>query len=99
MKLSGKLYRPLLCALAAAALGAGNVAYASVGAPLPFISYEAEAGTLGGGASVVSLTSPPTTQYSSPQLEASGHAYVQLTANGQYVQWVNNTGKSITAIN
>ncbi len=48
---------------------------------------------------MVSLTCAPTTQYSSPQLEASGHAYVQLTATGQYVEWTNNTGQSITAIN
>src|ERR1700752_3505994 len=74
-------------------------ACAAVRAVTPFTSYEGEAGTLGGGATVVSLTSPPTTQFSSPQLEASGHAYVQLTANGQYVEWANNTGQSITALN
>lgn len=71
----------------------------SVGAVTPFTSYEAEAGTVGGGASIVSLTSPPTTQYSSPTLEASGHAYVQLTGTGQYVKWTNNTGQPITFIN
>src|SRR5579872_4145758 len=75
-----------------------NVAHA-VGATTPFTSYEAEAGTIGGGATVVSLTAPPTTEFSSPALEASGHAYVQLTAPGQYVQWTNNTGQSISAIN
>src|SRR5205085_7438767 len=32
-------------------------------------------------------------------LEASGHAYVQLTGTNQYVQWTNNTGHNITAIN
>ncbi|HEV7926512.1 MAG TPA: LamG-like jellyroll fold domain-containing protein, partial [Verrucomicrobiae bacterium] len=72
---------------------------ATVGATTPFTSVEAESGFLGGGATVVSLTSAPTSPYSSPQLEASGHAYVQLTATGQYVQWTNNTGKNITAIN
>jgi hypothetical protein len=71
----------------------------AVGAVTPFISYEAEAGTLGGGATVVSLTSAPTNQFSSPQLEASGHAFVQLTNTGQYVEWTNTTGQSITAIN
>jgi len=71
----------------------------TVGATTPFVTYEAEAGTLGGGATIVSLTSPPTTKFSSPQLEASGHAYVQLTSTGQSVQWTNNTGKSITAVN
>jgi hypothetical protein len=74
-------------------------AAAKVGATTPFTSVEAESGFLGGGATVVSLTSPPTNQYSSPKLEASGHAYVQLTAAGQYVQWTNNTGQNITAIN
>ncbi len=65
----------------------------------PFTSYEAEAGTIGGGATIVSLTSPPTTQFSSPALEASGHAYVELTGVGQFVQWTNTTGQPITFIN
>lgn len=70
-----------------------------VGASVPFTEYEAEAGTLAGGASVVSLTSPPTPDRSSPQLEASGRAYVQLTGKDQSVTWTNNTDKSFTAIN
>jgi hypothetical protein len=74
-------------------------ASAIVGATTAFVSYEAEAGNVGGGAAVVSLTSPPTTQYSSAMLEASGHAYVHLIATGQYVEWVNKTGRSITFIN
>jgi len=73
-------------------------ASAAVGATTPFVSYEAESGALGGGAAVVSLTSAPTTQYSSPELESSGHAYVRLNATNQYVEWVNNTGKNITFI-
>src|SRR5262249_6135428 len=56
-------------------------------------------GTLGGGATIVALTSPPTTRFSSPELESSGHAYVRLDMTGQYVEWQNKTGKSITAIN
>jgi hypothetical protein len=79
--------------------GSGDRAYAAVGATTSFTSYEAEAGVLGGGASVVSLTSAPTNQFSSPALEASGHAYVQLTNLGQYVEWTNNTGQTNTAIN
>ena len=70
----------------------------AVGANTPFITWEAEAGTLGGGASVVSLTTP-TTELSSPQLEASGHAYVALNAVGQSVQWTNTTCFGITAVN
>ena len=71
----------------------------AVGAVTPFISYEAEAGTLAGGATMVAVTSAPTNQYSNPQLEASGHAYVQLTATGQSVTWTNTTGQNITALN
>jgi hypothetical protein len=77
-----------------AAAAAGNA-----GATTPFTSYEAEAGTLGGGASVVSLTSPPTTQYSSAALEASGHSYVHLAGTGQSVQWTNNTSQPISFVN
>jgi len=72
---------------------------AAQGANTPFVSYEAESGTLGGGATIVALTSPPTTEFSSPQLEASGHAYVHLGATGQNVKFVNNTGKTITTLN
>jgi hypothetical protein len=71
----------------------------SVGATTPFVSYEAEDGTLGGGATISALTTPPTTEYSSPELESSGHAFVNLSAPGQYVEWTNQTGKSITAVN
>jgi len=73
-------------------------AYA-VGASTPFTTYEAEAGGLGGGATVVSVTSPSTTEFSSPQLEASGHAYVNLASTNQSVTWTNNTGQNITAVN
>src|ERR1017187_8272661 len=38
-------------------------------------------------------------QYSSPELEASGHTYVKLSATGQSVEWTNNTGQNLTAIN
>jgi hypothetical protein len=69
------------------------------GATTPFTTYQAPQGTLGGGASVVSLTSAPTSQYDSPQGEAAGHAYVQLTGPGQYVQWTNDTGQPINFIN
>ncbi|MFC1413210.1 discoidin domain-containing protein [Streptacidiphilus sp. N1-12] len=72
---------------------------AGAGATVPFTSFEAEAGTLTGGATAVSLTSAPTTQYSSPAVEASGHAYVQLNGTGQGVQWTNTTGAPISALN
>ena len=70
----------------------------AVGATVPWTSLEAEAGTLGGGASVVGQQLSPD-RYSNPTLEASGHSYVQLTGTGQYVQWTNNTGHSVNAIN
>jgi hypothetical protein len=71
----------------------------TVGATTPFVSYEAEVGQLGGGAAVHRLTTAPTTQYSSPEIESSGHAYVALTTTGDSVSWVNHTGIAITAIN
>ncbi|MFJ6215696.1 discoidin domain-containing protein [Streptomyces sp. NPDC092296] len=84
---------------AGAATGAGAAASTGAGATVPFTSFEAEAGTLTGGASAVSLTAAPTTQYSSPALEASGHAYVQLTGVGQGVRWTNTTGAPISTLN
>ena len=77
----------------------GKKAHATVGANTPFTSYEAESGALDGGAAVVSVMVAPTTPYSSPQLEASGHAYVQLTATGQSVTWTNTSSQKFTAIN
>ena len=74
-------------------------ASAAVGATTPFKIYEGEAGTPGGGAAVRSLTSAPTTQYSSATLEASGHSYVHLGGTGQSVQWTNTTGRPISFVN
>src|SRR5882724_793818 len=96
MKTSVRIYCTLVIA---AGLCLGDKAYATVGATTPFTSVEAESGILGGGAAVVTLTSAPTTQYSSPELEASGHAYVQLNVTGQSVTWTNITGQNFTALN
>lgn len=85
--------------LAVLLAGIGTSVHAGVGATTPFTSYEAEAGTLGGGAVLVALTNWPTTQFSSPELEASGHAYVKLAGTGQFVEWTNNTGQAIRALN
>ncbi|MGW6276927.1 carbohydrate-binding protein [Kribbella sp. NPDC055071] len=87
---------PLAAVLVAPAAEAATTAV--TGATVPFTSYEAEAGTLGGGATAVSLTAAPTTQFSSPALEASGHAYAHLAGTGQSVQWTNNTGGPVSAI-
>src|ERR1035438_3127448 len=101
MKLLAKPMSLLRCTLVVVTMlfGIENSALATIGANTPFISYEAEAGTLSGGAVVVSLTAPPATQYSSRQLEASGHAYVQLTNTGQSVTWTNTSGQNFTAMN
>jgi len=88
-----------LLAVALAFLECGNKACATVGAVTPFVSVEAESGALGGGATIQALTAPPTSSDSSPTLEASGHAYVQLNATGQFVTLTNNTGQNITALN
>src|SRR5580704_4278742 len=92
--------RLFICVLAIAGLATGvHRAQASVGATLPFTSYEAESGKLGGGAAVVALTAAPTTQFSSAMLEASGHAYVHLVNNGDSVTITNTTGQNINFIN
>jgi F5/8 type C domain/Carbohydrate binding module (family 6)/Abnormal spindle-like microcephaly-assoc'd, ASPM-SPD-2-Hydin len=98
---------PLLAAAPSAVAAAAPVSYQAPGTPspsvagatTPFTTYEAPEATLGGGATVVSLTSAPTSEYDSPQGEADGHAYVQLTGPGQSVQWTNNTGQPINFIN
>src|SRR5882762_1671681 len=83
--------------MAIALLCYGSHAYA-VGANTPFTTYEGEAGTLAGGASTVTYV-PVNDNKFSPELEASGHAYVKLTGTGQSVTWTNNTGHNVTAIN
>ena len=94
------LMSPLTASAATAAYQPPGTPDPSVaGATTPFATYWAPAGTLGGGASVVSLTSAPTSQYDSPEGEAAGHAYVQLTGTGQSVQWTNDTGQPISFVN
>ncbi len=73
------------CVLAGGAMAAQN----TVGATTPFTIMEGESGTLGGGATVRKLQTIPANAVSSPELEASGRAFVQLTATGQSVSWVN----------
>src|SRR5579862_6572751 len=86
-----------LLPIALALLSCGDKAYA-VGAATPFTTIEAETGTVAGGATIVTYV-PINNNISSPELEASGHAYVKLTGTGQSVTWTNNSGKSVTAIN
>jgi hypothetical protein len=70
-----------------------------IGARTAFTTYEGETGTLLGGATITALLAPPTTRFSSAELEASGHAFVHLGAIGQQVTWINTTGKPMTAFN
>jgi hypothetical protein len=60
------------------------------GAVTPFTTLEAEAGTLGGGATIHAFT-PGSTVPSGPtrELEASGMAYVWLTNLNDSVSWTN----------
>jgi len=71
----------------------------AVGATVPFTTYEGEAGTLDGGATVVALTASPKDRLSSPVLEASGRAYAQLAGTGQSVTWTNSSTIGYTAMN
>ena len=96
MKAVTRIRAELACACVAFAASASAQA---AGAVTSFTSYEAEAGVLSGGAKVVALTAAPTTRFASPELEASGHAYVALTGVGQEVAWTNTTGKPITFVN
>lgn len=52
------------------------------GATVPFTTYEAESGMLGGGATINNDTSVK-------KEAASGKSYVHLDATGEYVQWTN----------
>ncbi|WP_405020031.1 carbohydrate-binding protein [Kitasatospora sp. NBC_00070] len=88
-----------LALLAVVPAVSSTAASPAVGAATGFTSYEAESGTLGGGAAVTSVTSAPTTPYSSPELEASGHAHVRLGSTGQSVRWTNTTGRPISFLN
>jgi hypothetical protein len=97
MRSSPSIVRTVFFTLVLALLCYPGKIYGAVGTSLPFTEYEAEAGVLGGGATVVSLQFPLTGY--TDIMEASGHAYVSLAATGQSVKWTNNTGQSITAIN
>jgi MYXO-CTERM domain-containing protein len=69
-----------------------------LGATVPFTTHEAEAGVLGGGADVRILAAPTNTTWSSPELEASGRAFVELKATDDSVTLPNDTGANVTAI-
>jgi hypothetical protein len=66
-----------------------NRTYAA-GATTPFTTLEAEAGTLGGGATIRSFAlGSPVPTVATLELEASGGALVELTQIGDSVSWSN----------
>ncbi|WP_405794746.1 right-handed parallel beta-helix repeat-containing protein [Streptomyces sp. NBC_01506] len=72
---------------------------AAAGATTPFVTVEAETGTLGGGARVRSISpgaAPPTK--ATLEGEASGYSLVELKANGDSVTFPNNTGKNANSL-
>jgi hypothetical protein len=72
---------------------------AATGASTPFVTVEAETGTLGGGARVRSI-SPGATAPTAASLEteASGYSLVELKTTGDSVTTPNNTGKSANTL-
>lgn len=57
----------------------------SQGATMPFKMLEAESGTLGGGASILTMSVLPSAP--TVQLESSGRSCVELNATGESVSW------------
>ncbi|MFJ9210383.1 right-handed parallel beta-helix repeat-containing protein [Streptomyces sp. NPDC102264] len=94
--------RPDNVAVAAAAQPAAmseDQIVAAAGATTPFVTVEAESGTLGGGARVRSISpgaAPPT--QATLEGEASGYSLVELKANGDSVTLTNNTGKNANSL-
>jgi hypothetical protein len=72
---------------------------AAAGASTPFVTVEAETGTLSGGARIRSLT-PGATAPTAPSLEgeASGYSLVELKADGDSVKLPNTTGKNANTL-
>src|SRR5882762_422142 len=79
-----------------AAIRAQPAAATAAGATTPFTTIEAEAGTLGGGATVRSISAAPTA--ASLESEASGYSLVELKATGASVTLTSSTGKSANTL-
>jgi hypothetical protein len=83
----------------ARAATAGVTAPASAGAATPFVTVEAEAGTLGGSAHIRSISAgTPVPTVATLELEASGYALVELNTTGDSVTLVNKTNKAANTI-
>jgi hypothetical protein len=79
---------PSLYRLVGLALFCLNTSHAAgAGAVTPFTTLEAEAGSLGGGATILSMTTLPAAP--TVQLESSGRKCVELDAPGESVTWTN----------
>ena len=74
-------------------------AVAAAGAATPFATVEAEAGTLGGGARIRSISPGATVPtVATVELEASGYALVELKNTGDSVTIANTTGKNANTL-
>lgn len=85
-----KILFSYICVLLLISLSAdciGSETSDSYGADVPFTTYEAEAPGNTTTGKIVHLSSPPESLDSSPELEASGRAYVELTDIGQYLEF------------
>jgi hypothetical protein len=81
------------------AQGVESQAGAVAGANTPFVTLEAEAGKLGGGATIRAITpGMPVPNEATLELEASGHSLVELKNDGESVSWLNNTGVNANSI-
>src|SRR5712692_2341228 len=75
-----------------------NRTYAA-GATTPFTTLEAEAGTLGGGATIRSFVlGSPVPNNATLELEASDGGLVEFNANGQSVSWINPVDNANTIV-
>jgi hypothetical protein len=86
-------------ARAATGAASGVTAPASAGAATPFVTVEAEAGTLGGSAHIRSISpGTPVPTVATLELEASGYALVELNNTGDSVTLANKTNKAANTI-
>lgn len=82
-----------------AATAADVKAVAAAGATTPFVTVEAESGTLGGGAVVRSIKpGDPAPTKASLESEASGYSFVELRATGASVTVPNSSGKNANTL-
>lgn len=70
-----------------------NTDVASIGATMPYMRYDSEYATLGGGAKIATSTDWALTNVAS---QASNQSYVVLPSSGSYAEWkVNSSGNGV----